>query len=67
MFKLSKYLMRNVACGIGPETHVQHDMLLKRPVSIGFSCHKKRKEELVSLVLATAFYTFYEMSSTLHS
>ena len=23
MFKLSKYLMRNVACGFGPQTHVQ--------------------------------------------
>ena len=23
MFKFSKYLMRNVACGLGPETHFQ--------------------------------------------
>ena len=28
---------------------------------------EKKKKELVSLVLATAFYTFYDMGSTLHS
>ena len=42
----------------------KHEMLMKSLVWIGFSSHKKWKRELVFLVLATVFYTFYSMGST---